>query len=213
MRASKDGQNNRTTSGGYNDRSGQNSNFRGRTLGYNSSRGNLTNMGTGFNRNFSGPPMGGLAGGFQPSMGGFQGPQMGPQFNSFNRGGIMGGMRGGPGSMRGGRGMTNGMMGPMSIGGMPMGAMTGAMAGMAGMAGPMGLSQMGGGMPGMTIPTLKLTILLFSSSILSVWMQRWNTDIFIFHYLIILSVCIMAGHKTSLRPLCISAYLLSEFPN
>jgi hypothetical protein len=169
MRASKDGQNNRTTSGGYNDRSGQNNNFRGRTPGYNSSRGNMTNMSTGFNRNFSGPPMGGLAGGFQPSMGGFQGPQMGPQFSSFNRGGMMGGMRGGPGSMRGGRGgMTNSMMGPMPMGGMPMGAMTGAMAGMAG---PMGLSQMGGGMPGMIIPMLKLTtLLLFSFSIPPLWM-------------------------------------------
>jgi len=104
--------------------------------------------GGGFNRNFSGPQMGGMAGGFQPAMGGFQGGQMGGQmggqFGGFNRGGMMNGMRGGPGSMRGGRGgMGNGMMGGMPMGGMTMGPM-------AGMAPPMGMGQMGGGMPGKT---------------------------------------------------------------
>lgn len=152
MRASKDGQNNRTASGGFNDRSGQSPNFRGRSPGYNTNRGNMSNMSNNFNRNFSGPPLGALASGFQPLIGGFQGTQMGPQFGGFNRGGMMGGMRGGPGGMRGGRGgMANGMMGALPMGGMPMGPMTGAMAGMAG---PMGLSQMGGGMPGMISFTL-----------------------------------------------------------
>jgi hypothetical protein len=109
--------------------------------------------GGGFNRNFSGPQMGGMAaGGFQPAMGGFQsgqmGGQMGGQFGGFSRGGMMNGMRGGPGGMRGGRGgMGNGMMGGMPIGGMPMGAM-------AGMAPQMGMGQMGGGMPGKTNPQL-----------------------------------------------------------
>jgi len=71
---------------------------------------------------------------------------MGGQFGGFSRGGMMNGMRGGPGGMRGGRGgMGSGMMGGMPMGGMPMGAM-------AGMAPPMGMGQMGGGMPGKINP-------------------------------------------------------------
>lgn len=94
-----------------------------------------------FNRNFSGPAMGNMGGGFNSGMGGFPTGPMGNQFGGGfnNRGGMMGGgMRGG--GMRGGRGGMNGMMTGMPMGGMPMG-------GMAGM--PMNMGQMGGGMPGM----------------------------------------------------------------
>jgi hypothetical protein len=155
MRAGKDGQNNRSASGGYNnDRGNQNGpngnfggNFRGRTPGYNASRGNINNMnGGGFNRNFSGPPMGNMGGGFQSPMGGFQGNPMAGQFGGFNRGGMMGGMRGSSGGMRGGRGgMGNNMMAGMPMGGMPMGGMAGGLGGM----GPMNMGQMGGAMQGM----------------------------------------------------------------
>jgi len=154
MRAGKDGQNNRSASGGYNnDRGNQNGpngnfggNFRGRTPGYNASRGNINNMnGGGFNRNFSGPPMGNMGGGFQSPMGGFQGNPMAGQFGGFNRGGMMGGMRGSSGGMRGGRGgMGNNMMAGMPMGGMPMGGMAGGLGGM----GPMNMGQMGGAMQG-----------------------------------------------------------------
>ncbi|KAL3420206.1 RRM domain-containing protein [Phlyctema vagabunda] len=151
MRAGKEGQNNRSTSGTYNnDRGNQNGsntnfggNFRGRTPGYNASRGNMNNGN--FNRNFSNSGMGNMAGGFQAPMNTFQGNPMTHQFGGFNRGGMMGGMRGGPGGMRGGRGgMGNGMNNMMPMGGMPMGGMAGGMGGM----GPMNMGQMGGGMPG-----------------------------------------------------------------
>jgi len=107
-------------------------------------------MGGGFNRNFSGSAMNNnRGGGFQP-MGGFQGNPMANQFGGFNPNGMMNGMRGGAGGMRGGRGamgnaMGNTMMG-MPMGGMPMAGMAGAMASMNG---PMGMGNMGGGMPGM----------------------------------------------------------------
>jgi hypothetical protein len=151
LRDNKGGQSNHSNTGVYNNRNGQPNNFRGRGSSYGANRGNMNNSGGGgFNRNFSGPQMGGMAGGFQPAMGGFQGGQMGGQmggqFGGFNRGGMMNGMRGGPGGMRGGRGgMGNGMMGGIPMGGIPMGAM-------AGMAPPMGMGQMGGGMPGKTNP-------------------------------------------------------------
>jgi hypothetical protein len=135
-------------SGGYNNRNAPNSNFRGRTPGYTPNRGAMGGVnGGGYNnnRNFSGPQMGMMPGGFQQGMGNFQNNQMGGQFSGFNRGGMMGGMRGGPGGGRGGRGgMPGGMMGGMPMGGMPMGGM----GGMPGMGGPMGMGQMGGGMPG-----------------------------------------------------------------
>ncbi|KAJ8058537.1 hypothetical protein OCU04_012718 [Sclerotinia nivalis] len=149
-RATKEGQNSRSSSGpgGYNSERGSHStgsfgNFRGRG-GYNSSRGGSMNQGN-FNRNFSGAG-GSMGGGFNSSMGGgFQGNPVGNQFGGFNRGGMMGGMRGGPGGMRGGRGgMGNGMMGAMPMGGMPMG-------GMGGMGMPMNMgnmAQMGGAMQG-----------------------------------------------------------------
>ncbi|CZT04988.1 hypothetical protein WAI453_007542 [Rhynchosporium graminicola] len=148
-RAGKDGPNNRVASGGYNNDRGNHQNgnfggnFRGRTPGYNARGGmnNNSNMNN-FNRNFSGPAMNNNmgGGGFNPSMGGFPNPMNG-QFGGFNRGGMMGGMRGGP-NMRGRGGMNNNMMG-MPMGGMPMGGMPGGMGGM-----PMGMGQMGGGMPG-----------------------------------------------------------------
>lgn len=154
MRVGKDGQNNRAATGNFNnDRGSQNSpnggfggNFRGRTPGYNAGRGNMNgNMNNGnFNRNFSNPGITNMGGGFQTSMGGFQGNPMGNQFGVFNRGAMMGGMRGAPG-MRGGRGgMGNAMNGMIPMGGMAMGGMAGGMGGM----GPMNMGQMGGGMPG-----------------------------------------------------------------
>ncbi|KAH9206602.1 hypothetical protein DL95DRAFT_69375 [Leptodontidium sp. 2 PMI_412] len=148
-RAGKDGPNNRTTSGGYNNDRGNNQNgnfggnFRGRTPGYNTRGGGMNNNMNNFNRNFSGPAMNNNmgGGGFNSPMGGFPNNPMNGQFGGFNRGGMMGGMRGGP-NMRGRGGMNNNMMG-MPMGGMPMGGMPGAMGGM-----PMGMGQMGGGMPG-----------------------------------------------------------------
>ena len=106
MRAGKDGSNSRVPTNNYsNDRGNQNSNFgggfRGRTPGYNANRGGMNNNmnGNNFNRNFSGPPMGGvMGGGFNTPMGGsFSNNSMGGQFagGAFNRGGMMGGMRGG----------------------------------------------------------------------------------------------------------------------
>jgi len=152
MRAGKEGQNNRSNGGNFNDRSGQNAggnygnNFRGRTPGYNSNRGNVNNMGGGFNRNFSGPAMGNMNGGYQTPMSGFQSGSMAGQFGNFNRGGMMNNMRGGSGGLRGGRGgLGSSMMGGMPIGAMPMGPMPAAMAAMAG---PMNMGQMGGGMAG-----------------------------------------------------------------
>lgn len=170
MRAGKDGQNNRATSGTYNDRSSQNGpngnfggNFRGRSSGYNASRGNMNNMNSGnFNRNFANQAMGNIGGGFQAPMGGFQGNPMANQFGGYNRGGMMGAMRGGPGGMRGGRGgMGNNMNGMMPMGGMPMAGMNAGMnAGMGGGMGGMGalnMSQMGGAMPGMINSTSSKT--------------------------------------------------------
>jgi hypothetical protein len=148
-RSAKDGPGNRVTSGGYNNGTGQGNfggSYRGRTPGYNATRGNMNNMGGGFNRGggFSGPQMGGMNGGFQSPMGGFQNG-MGGNFGGFNRGGMMGGMRGGAG-MRGGRGgMNNNMMGGMPMGGMAMGGM----GGMGGMN-PMGMGNMANGMQGMS---------------------------------------------------------------
>lgn len=175
MRDNKGGQHNQSNTGGYNNRTGQNNNFRGRGTGYTSNRGNMNNLGGGnggFNRNFSGPSMGGMTGGYQPAMGGFQPGQMGNQFGGFNRGGMMSGMRGGPSSMRGGRGgMGNGMMGGMPMGGMPMGGMAGAMGGMAT---PMGMGQMGGGMPGMTNSHLILHYKHLPASKLTRSASRWR---------------------------------------
>ena len=109
----------------------------GRGGGYNS-RGGMNNM-SGYNR---GGFQQAMTAGFQGApMAGFQGSPMGSMqaYSGFqNRGGMMGGMRGGPMGMRGGRGgmSPNGMMG------MPMGPM-----GMGGMGSPMG--NMGMGMPQM----------------------------------------------------------------
>ena len=156
-RAGKDSQNTRGGTSMNSDRGGQNGgfggNFRGRTVGYNTRGGmnnnnnnnnNMNNFNN--NRNFSGPPMGNMGGGFNQGMGGFPNNAMGGQFGGgFNRGGgMMGGMRG---NMRGGRGgMGNGMMGGMPMGGMPMTAMPG----MGGM--PMNMGQMGG-MQGTNFPS------------------------------------------------------------
>ncbi|RDW77424.1 hypothetical protein BP6252_05477 [Coleophoma cylindrospora] len=157
MRAGKDGQNNRATSGSYNDRGNQNGpngnfggNFRGRSSGYNASRGNMNSMNSGnFNRNFANQGMGNMGGGFQAPMGGFQGNPMANQFGGFNRGGMMGAMRSGPGGMRGGRGGMGNMNSMMPMGGMPMAGMNGGMnGGMGGMA-AMNMGQMGAAMPGM----------------------------------------------------------------
>ena len=113
----------------------------GRGGGYNN-RGGINNM-SGYTRGgfqqpmtsvFQGAPMAGFQGlpmGGMQSYGGFQ-----------NRGGMMGGMRGGPMGMRGGRGgmSPNGIMG-MPMGGMGMGGMSSPMGNMA-----MGMPQMNGGM-------------------------------------------------------------------
>ncbi|KAI9050361.1 hypothetical protein LZ554_005527 [Drepanopeziza brunnea f. sp. 'monogermtubi'] len=154
-RAGKDGPSNRATSGNYNnDRgNGQNNNFgggfRGRSAGYNA-RGNMNhtmnnnnnnnNNMNNFNRNFSPSGMAGY-----PIQNQYpNNPPMNMQF--WNRGGMMGGMRGGGPNMRGGRGGMNNMMG-----GMPMGGMQ-AVGGMPMMnvvpnVGPM--PGMPGGFPGM----------------------------------------------------------------
>lgn len=187
-RATKEGQNNRSSSGpgGYNSERGNHGagnfggNFRGRGGGYNSSRGGMNNnMNQGnFNRNFSGAG-GAMGGGFNSPMGGgFQGNPMGNQFGGFNRGGMMGGMRGGPGGMRGGRGgMGNGMMGGMPMGGMPMG-------GMGGMGMPMNMgnmAQMGGAMQGMCITRCSqgdlrnLSRSLLTASIRREWFPTYAT--------------------------------------
>lgn len=166
----KDGQRNQDNrpSGGYNSPGGiSNSpnqgsmnfgmnNFRGGGRGgFNNRGGPMNNMGGFQNRNFSGPMGGGSPGGFQGGlMGGFAGPNMGgmPPYGGFpNRGGMMGGMRGGPMGNRGGRGgmgpnnMMTGMPGMGGMGGM-MGGMPGPMGGMGGnMAmGPMGMQGTNG---------------------------------------------------------------------
>lgn len=152
--------NNRSTSGGYGASAGMtapppqqmnynmtnsNGGFRGGRGGFNN-RGAMNNM-PGYNR---GGFQGAMTTGFQGApMGGFQGAPMGgmQQYGGFqpNRGGMMGGMRGGgPMGMHGGRGGMN----PNGMMGMPMGGM--GMVGMGGMAGPMGgMGGMGMGMPQM----------------------------------------------------------------
>lgn len=118
----------------------------GRGGGYNS-RGGVNSI-PNYNRGGFQQPM---TGGFQGAqMGGFQGAPMGsmPPYGGYpNRGGMMGGMRGGAMNMRGGRGgmSPNGMMG-MPMGNMGMGGMGAQMGGMG-----MGMPQMGAamGMQGM----------------------------------------------------------------
>lgn len=151
LRAGKDAPNHRASSAAYgNDRGHSNNNFggnfRGRATGYNARGGGMTNNmnGNNFNRNFSNPSISNMGSGFNAPMGGFPNNPMGGQFGGFNRGAMMGGMRGSPG-MRGARGgMVNNMMGGMPMGAMPMGGMAGGMGAM-----PMNMSQMGGGMQGM----------------------------------------------------------------
>ena len=146
----KDGQrnpDNRSSGGGFNSPGGMGNNpnqgsmnfgmnnFRGGRGGF-SNRGNpMNNMGGFPNRSFSGPMGGASPGAFQGApMAGFPGANMGgmPPYGGFpNRGGMMGGMRGGPVGNRGGRGA----MGPNGMGMPAMGGM-GAM--MGGMPGPMG---------------------------------------------------------------------------
>lgn len=143
-------QGNRSTSGAYNNtgaagglpqqQTGYNSNagFRGNRGGYNNNRSNgMPNVG-GYNRGGFQQPM---TGGFQATpMTGFQGSPMTnmQSYGGFqNRGGMMGGMRGGQMGMRGGRG---GMIG-MPMGAMGMGGLPGQMGSMG-----MGMPQMGAGM-------------------------------------------------------------------
>lgn len=122
-------------------------NYRGNRSGGYNNRGGVNNM-SGYNRGGFQQPMGA---GFQGNaMGGFQGAPMGTMssYGGFqNRGGMMGGMRGGSMGMRGGRGgmNPNAMMG-MSMGGMGMAGVGPQMNGMG-----MGMPQMGAamGMPGM----------------------------------------------------------------
>jgi hypothetical protein len=132
------GNNQRSFSAG-NFRGGGNFNNRG---GMNN---NTNNMGGGFNRNFTSPPMGGMpnTGSFGgPPMGGFNANSMGMQQfgNAFNRGGMMGAaMRGGMPQNRGGRGgMNPGMMGNMGMGGMGMPGMPMGNMGMGAMQGGFG---------------------------------------------------------------------------
>ncbi|KAL4892911.1 hypothetical protein BDV59DRAFT_202271 [Aspergillus ambiguus] len=122
--------------------------FRGGRGGGFNNRGGMGNTMGGFNnRNFQNP-----MGGFQnPMGGGFAGNPMGgmQNYGFNNRGGMMGGMRGGPGGMRGrGGGMTGpNMMGmPMNpMGGMGMNPMAGGMNPMmGGMGGNMGMQGTGG---------------------------------------------------------------------
>lgn len=114
--------------------------------GYNNRSGGMNGM-SNYNRGGFQQQM---TGGFQGNaMNGFQGPPMGamPSYGGFqNRGGMMGGMRGGQMGMRGGRGAMNpnGMMG-MPMNGMGMGGMGAQMNGIG-----MSMSQMGAmGMQGM----------------------------------------------------------------
>ena len=114
--------------------------YRGNRGGYNNRGGGTNNMG-GYNRGgFQQPMAGGFQSGFQPSpMGGMQ------AYGGFqNRGGMAGGMRGGPMGMRGGRGgMGSGIMG-MPMTGMGMGPMGGMGMNMPQMGVGMGMQ----GMPG-----------------------------------------------------------------
>lgn len=114
--------------------------------GYNNRGGGMNNM-PNYNRGGFQQPMTGSFQGAQ--MGGFQGAPMGgmQSYGGYpNRGGMMGGMRGGAMNLRGGRGgmSPNGMMG-MPMGNMGMGGI-GAQMGMG-----MGMPQMGAamGMQGM----------------------------------------------------------------
>ena len=131
-----------------------NGGYRGRG-GFNN-RGGMSNVG-GYNRSGYQQPM---TGGFQPpAMNGFQGPAMGgmPSYGGFqNRGGMMGGVRGGPLGMRGGRGgMTANPMMSMPMTGINMGGMPGTMGGMGGMA--MGMPQMGAGMGMQGMPSYSIS--------------------------------------------------------
>ena len=119
---------------GYNNSGG----YRGNRGGGYNNRGGMNNMG-GYNRGgFQQPMTGGFQGGFQGSpMAGMQ-----PYGGFQNRGGMAGGMRGGPMGMRGGRGgMGNGMMG-MQMNGMGMGAMGGMGMNMPAMGAGMGMQGM-----------------------------------------------------------------------
>ena len=111
--------------------------YRGNRGGYNNRGGGTNNMG-GYNRGGFQQPM---AGGFQS---GFQATPMGamqPYGGFQNRGGMAGGMRGGPMGMRGGRGGMGSGIGS-GIMGMPMSGM--GMGPMGGMG--MNMPQMGVGM-------------------------------------------------------------------
>lgn len=111
--------------------------YRGNRGGYNNRGGGANNMG-GYNRGgFQQPMAGGFQSGFQATpMGGMQ-----PYGGFQNRGGMAGGMRGGPMGMRGGRGGMGSGIGS-GIMGMPMSGM--AMGPMGGMG--MNMPQMGVGM-------------------------------------------------------------------
>ncbi|PHH66411.1 hypothetical protein CDD81_7466 [Ophiocordyceps australis] len=117
-------------SGPFNER-GNYGGFRGRAP-FGQGRGNM-NPGNFNNRGFNNSN--GMMGYNNNTMsGGFNGPVPANNFGFNGRGGMMGGMRGGPGGMRGARGN---MMGMPPMGGMPMG-----------MPGGMGMMGMGGPMPG-----------------------------------------------------------------
>ncbi|KAJ5885136.1 hypothetical protein N7495_009646 [Penicillium taxi] len=128
--------------------------YRGRG-GYNNNNNNNNNRGMGMNNfgrgNYNSMGFQGGGGGFQ---GGFQGAPMGNMpYNNFNRGAMMGGMRGNGMRGRGGNmnHMGNNMGGNMGMNqmGMPMNQMGGmAMNPMAGGMNPM-MGGMGGGNMGM----------------------------------------------------------------
>lgn len=140
--------NNRSNTGGPGNLPSQQNGFNNHSGGYRGNRGSgYNNRGggsSGYNRGgFQQPAPGGFSGG---PMGGFQNSQMGsmPQYGGFqNRGGMMGGMRGGQMNMRGGRGG----MGPNGMMGMPMGNM--GMPNMGAQLGGMGMGMPQIGMQGM----------------------------------------------------------------
>lgn len=148
MRSNAPANSNRSTPGAYGG-TGQNTgynnsggSYRGNRGGGYNNRGGMNNMG-GYQRGGFQQPM---TGGFQGGVSGFQGSPMGgmQSYGGFqNRGGMAGGMRGGPTGMRGGRGGMNGMMG-MPMNGMGMGAMSGMGMSMPQMNAGMGMQ----GMPG-----------------------------------------------------------------
>jgi len=140
--------NNRSTTGSY----GSSGSMSSPHTGFNNSGGGYRgNRGGGYN-NRGGASSGYNRGGFQqPAAGGFQGGAMGgfqntamggmQQYGGFqNRGGMLGGMRGGPMGMRGGRGG----IGPSGMMGMPMG-----MPNMGAQIGGMGMGMPQMGMQGM----------------------------------------------------------------